>query len=429
MEKMIIANIALGVFNIFLSFIPIVYLLDGRRYSQWLNRYFWGIVISNLCMVISDLAIQGFLYHAGLWWKAALCAFTVLYYIASAVLLYFFSCYVATYMRFTDRTKTMCLGIVKIVCAVVLFCAFISPVKGTVFYMTDDGCRRGPLFFILLLIPLSCYLLFTVLVIRQNKKLKSRELVFSLLCIFFPLGSTVAQMFLHGITVVNSGISLVIQFILVNIQIEQEATIKQQERELAEQRIDLMLSQIQLHFLYNTLGTIAYLCKNSPEKAEKATKEFSVFLRGNADSLKKREPIPFEKELGHVKSYLYLEQQRFQKRLTVVYDIRTMDFFVPPLSLQPLVENAIRHGILRKKQGGTVTLRTEKTEEYAVVTIIDDGIGMDKAKTFSNLGDDTHIGVDNVRQRLWTMVNATMEIESSDQGTVIMIRIPLTGGV
>lgn len=229
--------------------------------------------------------------------------------------------------------------------------------------------------------------------------------------------------------VVNSGISLVIQFILVNIQIEQESTIKQQERELAEQRIDLMLSQIQLHFLYNTLGTIAYLCKNSPEKAEKATKEFSMFLRGNADSLKKREPIPFEKELGHVKSYLYLEQQRFQKRLTVVYDIRTMDFFVPPLSLQPLVENAIRHGILRKKQGGTVTLRTEKTEEYAVVTIIDDGIGMDKAKTFSNLDDDTHIGVDNVRQRLWTMVNATMEIESSDQGTVIMIRIPLTGGV
>lgn len=260
MEKMIIANIALGVFNIFLSLIPIVYLLDGRRYRQWLNRYFFGIVISNLCMVISDLAIQGFLYHAGPWWKAALCAFTVLYYIASAVLLYFFSCYIATYMRFTDRTKNMCLGIVKIMCAVVLFCAFISPIKGTVFYMTDDGCRRGPLFFISLLIPLSCYLLFTVLVIRQNKKLKSRELVFSLLCIFFPLGSTVAQMFLHGITVVNSGISLVIQFILVNIQIEQESTIKQQERELAEQRIDLMLSQIQLHFLYNTLGTIAYLC-------------------------------------------------------------------------------------------------------------------------------------------------------------------------
>ena len=380
-------------------------------------------------MIISDLAYWIFWHPVEPWQKAALCAFTVMYYTASVFALYFFFCYIETYMRLPDRTKKMCFGIVKTVCAVDIFFACISSVSGIIFYVTDDGYQRGFLFFISQLVPLSCYLLFTVLVIIYNKKLKRRETVFFLLYIFLALGSNAAQLLLRGIAVVNSGVSLAILFILVNIQIEHEVTLKQQETELAEQQIDLMLSQIQLHFLYNTLGTIAYLCKNSPERAEKAAKEFSLFLRGNMDSLKKREPIPFEKELRHIKSYLYLEQQRFQNRLTVVYDIGTTDFFVPPLSLQPLVENAIRHGILRKKQGGTVTLRTAEVEEHAVVTIMDDGIGMDKAKTFSSLGDDTHIGIDNVRRRIQTMVNGTMEIESSDQGTVITIRVPLIGGV
>lgn len=429
MEKMIIANIALDIFNLFLTTIPIVYLLDGRRYRQLLNQYFFGIVISYCFMIIGDLADWIFLHPVEPWQKAALCAFTVLYYTASALMLYFFFCYIAAYMRLPDRTKKTCLGIVKTMCAVDIFFAFISPVKGGIFYVTDDGYQRGSLFFISQLVPLSCYLLFTVLVIIHNKKLKRREIIFFLLYIVLPLGSNVAQIFLRGIAVVNSGVSLAILFILVNIQLEHEVTLKRQETELAEQRIDLMLSQIQPHFLYNTLGTIAYLCKNSPEKAEKATEEFSMFLRGNMDSLKNREPIPFEKELRHIESYLYLEQQRFQNRLAVVYDIKTVDFFVPPLSLQPLVENAIRHGILRKKQGGTVTLRTAETEEYAVVTIMDDGIGMDKAKRFANLGEHTHIGIDNVRRRLQTMVNAAMEIESSDQGTVITIRIPLIGGM
>lgn len=429
MEKMVIANIALDLFCITLSLVPIIYLLDSQRYKQWLHQYFFGIVISNIFMIIGDLADWIFLRPAALWQKAVLYVFTVLYYAASAFLLYFFFCYIAAYIQLPDRTKKICLGAVRTMCVADIILALVSPVTGSVFYVTDDGYQRGPLFVISQIVPLACYLLFAALVIIYNKRLKRREVLFFLLYIFLPLGSNMAQIFFRGIAVINSGVSLAILLVMVNIQMEHEVTLKQQEKELAEQRIDIMLGQIQPHFLYNTLDTIAYLCRNDPEKAENATKEFSMFLRGNMDSLKNREPIPFEKELRHVKSYLYLEQQRFQNRLTVVYDIRITDFFVPPLSLQPLVENAVRHGILRKREGGMVTLRTAEAEEYAVVTIMDDGIGMDRAKTYSNLGDHTHIGIDNVHRRIQMMVNGTMEIESNDQGTVITIKIPLIGGL
>lgn len=94
-------------------------------------------------------------------------------------------------------------------------------------------------------------------------------------------------MFTRGIAVVNIGVALALLFILVNIQFEHEMALREQERKLTEQRIDIMLSQIQPHFLYNALGTIAHLCRHDPLKAEKATQEFAMFLRGNMDSLKK----------------------------------------------------------------------------------------------------------------------------------------------
>lgn len=319
--------------------------------------------------------------------------------------------------------------IVSVICGIQVFFALSSPVTGAVFYVTDSGYQRGELFMISQIIPFICYMLFTALVIIYRKNLTGREIVFFLLYIFVPLGGGVAQMFLRGIAVVNVGVALALLFILVNIQFEYEITMRQQEKEMAEQGIDIMLSQIQPHFLYNSLGTIAHLCRQDPAKAEKATEEFALFLRGNMDSLKNRNPIPFEKELNHVKNYLYLEQQRFQERLRVVYDIRIKDFYIPPLSLQPLVENAVRHGILQKKEGGTISIRTEKIRGFAVVTIADDGIGIEKSKNSPNLGGHAHIGIENVRSRIKTMMKGSLEIQSSEQGTLITIRIPIVGGI
>ena len=304
----------------------------------------------------------------------------------------------------------------------------ISPITGALFTVTADGYERGPLLLGTQVIPLAGYLLFFTLVFSKRSSLRPREIVFLLLYIIIPLSSCVIQLAVRGIALINVGITISTLVILMNVQFEREMLLKDQEKALAEGRIDIMLSQIQPHFLYNSLGVIYHLCESDPVTARKAIKHFSDFLRGNMDSLKNRGPIPFEAELNHVKNYLYLEQQRFGDKLRVVYQINVEDFVIPPLTLQPLVENAVQHGILHRRNGGTVLIRTEETDSYAVVIIQDNGVGMEKAQKTQTLGEHSHIGISNVRARLEEMVSGSMEMESSSYGTTVMIRIPWEEG-
>ena len=238
------------------------------------------------------------------------------------------------------------------------------------------------------------------------------------------LPGKLSRILLPNIVLVNAGFTVATLLILMNVQFEHEVMLKEQEKQLAEGRIDIMLSQIQPHFLYNSLGVIYSLCATDPEAARKAIKRFSDFLRGNMDSLKNREPIPFDAELNHVMNYLYLEQQRFGDKLQVIYQIKTEDFLIPPLTVQPLVENAVQHGVLHRKNGGTVVIRTEETDAGALVTIEDNGVGMEKAKEHATLGEHSHIGISNVRARLEEMVGGRLTLESNSLGTTATILIP-----
>lgn len=192
---------------------------------------------------------------------------------------------------------------------------------------------------------------------------------------------------------------------------------------LSENRIALMLSQIQPHFLYNALSTIRALCHRDPDQAELATIEFTTFLRGNMESLTADKPISFAQELEHTKSYLALEKQRFQDRLNVVYDIQTDLFRLPTLTLQPLVENAVRCGVTQRVEGGTITIATRETPKAFVVTVVDDGVGFLPDKQPED--DRAHIGISNVRSRLAEMCGGTLDIVSTvNVGTTATITIP-----
>ena len=127
----------------------------------------------------------------------------------------------------------------------------------------------------------------------------------------------------------------------VKIAAERERT----QKELYQARVQIMVSQIRPHFMYNALSSIAILCKLEPETAYKATITFSDYLRENMDSLKQTAPVPFTKELEHLKKYLYIEKLRFSDMLNIEYDITAEDFEIPLLFVQPLVENAIKHGV------------------------------------------------------------------------------------
>ena len=196
------------------------------------------------------------------------------------------------------------------------------------------------------------------------------------------------------------------------------------EKELYQAEVQVMVSQIRPHFMYNALSSIAILCKLDPNTAYEATIAFSKYLRGNMDSLKRTEPVPFETELEHLKQYLYIEKLRFADKLNIVYDIQATDFKLPMLSVQPIAENAVKHGVGMKDEGGTVTISSRETEDGFEVIIADDGVGFDPDAPRKDDGR-SHVGMDNTKRRLKEMCGADVMITSKPgEGTTAKIIIP-----
>ena len=194
---------------------------------------------------------------------------------------------------------------------------------------------------------------------------------------------------------------------------------------VAEQRIQLMISQIQPHFLFNTLSTIQALCRIDPEKAFDTTEKFGAYLRMNIESLGQSSLIPFQKELEHTKIYADIEMLRIPS-IRIIYDIRDDDFELPALSVQPMVENAIRHGV-RGKYGGEVIVSSYEDDRDHVITIRDNGRGFDVNAPLES--DGSHIGIRNVRERIETMCQGSMSIDSEIwKGTTVTIKIPANPG-
>ena len=191
---------------------------------------------------------------------------------------------------------------------------------------------------------------------------------------------------------------------------------------MAEQRIKIMMSQIQPHFLYNSLSSISELCVTDPQKAQTLTDDFSEYLRYNLTALNTEKMISFEKQLEQTNTYLKIEKTRFGERVNVVYDINAQDFEIPTLTVQPLVENAVRHGICKRPKGGTITIRSYETKKEYVIVIEDNGVGFDTDNIVSD--GETHVGLQNVRTRL-AYFGDTLETESEQGvGTTVTIRVP-----
>ncbi len=216
--------------------------------------------------------------------------------------------------------------------------------------------------------------------------------------------------------------TFVFYYLVIHVHISQQVN-EEKEIKLREQRVSLMLSQIQPHFLYNTLNTITALCRANPKLAEETTIKFSRYLRENMYSMGENDIHPFSQELEHTNIYLDIEKLRFGDRVKIEYDIKSKDFNMPILTLQPIVENAVKHGICKKLEGGTIKISTEKKGRDYIITIADNGIGFEIDKVLND--GKPHIGIQNVNERLKSTVKAEMEITSFiGIGTTVKIIIP-----
>ena len=219
---------------------------------------------------------------------------------------------------------------------------------------------------------------------------------------------------------------MVLKLIPQNINAAAKAKELEMERialnaELTESRMSTMMSQIRPHFIYNTLGSIEQLCDIDPKKAGELVHDFAKYLRGNFGELDNPKPILMSKEMEHVHHYVSIENVRFPD-MTFTFEMNSSDFKIPALTVQPIVENAIKHGLMKLQKGGTINVVSYETDTHYCISVVDDGVGFD-----ATIMHDArkHVGLRNIRERLKEMVGGTLEIESTPGvGTKALVKIP-----
>ena len=235
-------------------------------------------------------------------------------------------------------------------------------------------------------------------VTAMNKKLNVREkTAFAVYC-FLPFAAIILQDIFKGYAIAYLSIIIAIEVLFFFVDVQKNIDLAKEEEKNKDAQIKIMLSQIQPHFIYNSLSSISTLITIDPDRAQSALDNFTEYLRHNFSSLSETRLIPFDDELKHIKSYVELEKMRFGDRLNVIFDIETTDFYVPPLSVQPIVENAIKHGILKKPEGGTLIVKTYEIEDNCLVEVSDDGVGFNIEDV--NFNKNRHLGLNNVRYRI-----------------------------
>lgn len=287
--------------------------------------------------------------------------------------------------------------------------------------------------FYLIIIQLAAAVFFMVLCVLSFKGSDKKQIIMTAVCLvtLLALGTDISAV-LMGVwnsAVVSKAVfaavficALFFSFWIIPLNIRASIQAKGLQLELQENKVAVMLSQIQPHFLYNALSAICDLCGSEPIKAREALVDFSVYLRENMDSINSSEPVRFENELSHIKTYLKFEKLRFEDKINVVYDILTDDFRIQPLTIQPIVENAVKHGICMKENGGTITIRTSEENGIITITVTDDGVGFDVNCPEKKDCPRSHVGLENVRNRVNKFPDGKFTVESEKgKGTVVTI--------
>ena len=300
--------------------------------------------------------------------------------------------------------------------------AFYSDIVFTI--KPPNDYSGGPLSYLCLIVSgvLLLYLAAIGFMSYKKNKINMKEILFHVFWIFIITAGIVSDIFwgYDYIWISFITISTVIAGICSYIWLHQRFVADYETAVLAEQRYKTMVSQLQPHFIYNSLSAIAEI-EGVPDKAQKAIVDFSDYLRKNLDVMTGPELITFEQELEHIRKYVEMEKLRFGEKVNVVFDIGCRDFLLPALTVQMLVENAIKHGITKRYEGGTVWVSTKHEDKKYVVTVRDDGVGFETGKDI--LGN--HIGINNIRKRIEYSIDGTLEIASEiGKGTTATIIIP-----
>ena len=425
-------NLTLQLCGVTLSLMIILCLYFGGNVKTRTSRLYVLLLVCNMCGMLFDALAyvfrgkEGFVASVGV--RAsnffAFCSFCVF----PTILLSYLN-------QFVSAKKTgVCRPYLMLswgVCALYLVLYVVNLFVPIFYYIDASNVYMRTSLYGLTMVPAFLNIILTVIILIKHRDTltKSQLIVFSIY-LMMPLISLPVQMFIHGLNFSNITTMLIVIIIFLFVQIEQTKLLLKEEKEVAKTKLALtqsnnalVLSQIQPHFLYNALTSIYRLCDVKPEAAKEAISNFSKYLRGNLDSIKQTKMISFADELQHLEAYLSLEKIRYDDYLDIKYDIKATEFFIPPLTVQPLVENAVNHGISDMPHGGCVTISTEEMPDRYEIRVSDNGVGFDPDTI--PVDGRSHVGISNVRSRLNIMCNGTLDIKSAPgQGAVAIIQIP-----
>ena len=309
---------------------------------------------------------------------------------------------------------------------IMMWCVFCIMLLATqlcdMFYYvsSDNQYYRGPLF-PLMISPLAVIMIInTAALIIKRKKISKRFFLALLIYILPTTILVILYMFAAVDLVVSFWVFLCALTMFALILTDNMKKYMHQQREIANQRANVMILQMRPHFVYNTMMGIYYLCGQDSQKAKQVTLDFTTYLRKNFTAIASEDTIPFSEELEHTRAYLAVEQVQFEDILIVDYDTPHTHFRLPSLTLQQIVENAVKYGCDPDSEPLHIVIRTRSTDSGSEITVEDNGPG------YVDVDDNKpHIALANIKERLELMCGGTMSISKRERGgTVVRIIIP-----
>ena len=426
-EQLKFINISVEMCGVIISALGIVLIRVGTRMDRNTSKRFESMFLcftADLLSNITGLLTKGMIGTFGFYTVriANFCEFFFGYLLTCLVTLYLLDC--------VDPKKKMkrFRGCIYGFYGLQILMLVISQFNHMYYYIDNANFyHRGDLFWLSHAVSICAMVLNAVILVKYKNSLTRRQRKAFWCYTLIPVAALVVQTFFYGLFLTMFAGVIAAVFMFVFVLEDQVDRYCQKERENAQLRVSIMLSQIQPDFLYNTLDSIYILCKKDPDKAQKAVSYFADYLRLNLSSINREEPVTIETEMNHVKTYLELEKMSSEDTVNYNLDVEAGGFMVPALSVQPLVENAVRHGITRKKGGGTVTVKVREYDDFYEIYVIDDGAGFDLSQPPDDNG--THLGMENVRKRLDVMCGGTLTVSSAlGKGTTAVIWVPKEKG-
>ena len=414
----VVINLSVGSAGLLLMILGLILSLIVHNIDKWTRRFFI-IFFSILTLYVSSYIMTQITQFFGDYASITQLAFFLKILSAS-----FFLPLLTLYLLYCcgEPWKKSMIFKFEIILWVMNGFFLVASQCSTVFYYisTDNNYHLGQWYALpIVLIMLGSAINLSIL-IQDRNRLSKKQFISFLIYLLFPMFGLFLQIYIYGPSFIEYSIIFSALFLFIVILIDQAQKYQIQEEENARQHASLMALQMRPHFIYNTLMSIYYLCSQDTKKAQQVILDFTVYLRKNYTAMLKDDMIPFTEELEHTKAYISVEQVRFENQLSVEFDTPHTIFRLPPLTLQPIVENAVKHGIDPERKPLHISIHTRKTVNGSRITIEDNGPGY--KQTDSN---EPHIALANIRERLDLMCGGSLSISPrGGGGTVITVLIP-----